>query len=281
MIGDDYPFNFFQPECDGKVLFHPHWHERHMEIIIVAEGQAEFHIGGRSYDAVPGDIYFMPEGQIHGGYLKETIPSYYTILFDRSALAGTNSNIRSYEPLLGGELSLPDRIRPDDPHYHALAETIRTTIGEFIHRKQGYEMAVRSLLHVLLIRLARAYAAEHGILHDSQADRRHAEQLKHVMMHVDNHYMDKISVQEASKLANMSVHHFCRTFKKTAGRTFTEFLNSYRINKAAELIVHTDLPITRIAEQVGFGTINYFDEMFKKFTGQSPTQFRKNKGKRQ
>ncbi|WP_376774491.1 helix-turn-helix domain-containing protein [Paenibacillus eucommiae] len=79
----------------------------------------------------------------------------------------------------------------------------------------------------------------------------------------------------------MSIHHFCRTFKKTAGRTFTEYLNSYRINEAADLIVQTDFPITLIAEQVGIGSINYFDELFKKFKGQSPTQFRKNNINRQ
>ncbi|WP_409341549.1 AraC family transcriptional regulator [Paenibacillus sp. MBLB4367] len=281
MLSDEFPFNLFRPQSEGTVLFHPHWHEKHMEIIMMAEGQAEFHIGGRSYAAVPGDIYFMPEGQIHGGYLQGAVPDYYTILFNRFALSGTAPNGLLDAPILGKSLALPDRLRPDDPHYEGLAQTIRSIVGEFAERQQSYEIVIRSYLHILLARLSRAYAAEDFPAYGTAPGMRHAEQLKHVMMYVDLHYAEKIPVEHAAKLANMSTYHFCRTFKKAAGRTFTEFLNAYRIAKAAELLVQTDSPITRIAERTGFGTVNYFDELFKKYKGVSPSQFRKNDGKRQ
>ncbi|QNK57255.1 helix-turn-helix transcriptional regulator [Paenibacillus sp. PAMC21692] len=246
-----------------------------MEIILMIEGQAEFHIGGQTYEAMSGDMYFISEGKIHSGYWSGDTPNYYSILFERPALSNNLSNHQSRAPLIGGGLAPPDRLLPDELHYNELSEMMLDMIDEFAQKKQGYEMVIQSLLHVLLIRLTRAYATAS----DEPFLSSHAEQLKHVMVYVSQHYSDKISLEEVAKLANMSIYHFCRTFKKAVGLTFMEFLNSYRINRAAELIIQTDLPITRIAEQVGFGTINYFDEMFKKCWGQSPTRFRKNNKK--
>ncbi|WP_368668021.1 AraC family transcriptional regulator, partial [Deinococcus sp. GbtcB9] len=45
-----------------------------------------------------------------------------------------------------------------------------------------------------------------------------------------------ISLREAAQLVNMSVHHFCKTFKRITGRTFVEFVNLYRVNEAEQLL---------------------------------------------
>lgn len=95
------------------------------------------------------------------------------------------------------------------------------------------------------------------------------------MLFVENGYADPITIEEAAAVANMSRFHFCRTFKQTTGRTFIEFLNQYRIDKAEELIAETELNITHIAEKVGFGSVNYFSRLFRKYKHMSPAQCRR------
>ena len=101
------------------------------------------------------------------------------------------------------------------------------------------------------------------------------ERLKEAITHIEANYAEKITLGEIAKIAGMSSYYFCRVFKHAVGRTFTEYMHLYRIGKAEELLRDTDLSITQIAEQTGFGTIHYLDELFKRYRGLTPMQFRK------
>lgn len=54
-----------------------------------------------------------------------------------------------------------------------------------------------------------------------------------------------------------------------------EYINKFRMEKAIQLIVHTDMPFTEIAEKTGFATSSYFSTAFKQYTGETPTQYKK------
>ena len=72
----------------------------------------------------------------------------------------------------------------------------------------------------------------------------------------------------------MSPNYFCRFFKKVTGLTFTQYLLNIRIDKAKELILKNNMPITDIAFTVGFENLGYFYRSFKKYTKHSPKEYR-------
>lgn len=69
-------------------------------------------------------------------------------------------------------------------------------------------------------------------------------------------------------------------FKKKHGISFKEYLNNYRVEQAAELLLRTDKKIYEIAEEVGYHDLDYFINRFIAVKGCTPSKFRKNPGKR-
>jgi len=276
MLSDVYPFNLFQPQGAGTTIFPPHWHEQCLEIITVYDGEVELHIGGTSYIGKPGDIFVIGEGVIHSGYLIKELPNYYTILLDRHRLASSDLNHVAFGSLLTGPMALPQLVQPHDEHYGVWSSIIGSIVEEFTGKQPGYELAIKSHLLLLLTQLARRYGeAAPGRGRKDEAGARNMERLKQVISFIEAHYDEKITIGQAAGIAGMSPYHFCRVFKHAVGRTFMEYVHLFRVGKAEELIRDTDWPITLIAEKSGFGTIHYLDELFKRYRGCTPMQFRK------
>lgn len=73
----------------------------------------------------------------------------------------------------------------------------------------------------------------------------------------------------------MNVQYFCRFFKSVVGKTPVEYINSYRIEKATELLQTETLSISNIALNVGIDNFSYFIKQFKKYKNSTPSQYRK------
>ena len=98
--------------------------------------------------------------------------------------------------------------------------------------------------------------------------------MRYVMQFILTQSQKNISLNDVSEVANMSKEAFCRFFKERNGKTFTEFLNELRTNKACHLLQETDLSISQAAYQAGFQNLSYFNRVFKKFRGETPKEFR-------
>lgn len=98
--------------------------------------------------------------------------------------------------------------------------------------------------------------------------------MRNVMQFILAESQRNISLNEVSEVANMSKEAFCRFFKERTGKTFTEFLNELRINKACHLLQETDISISQAAYQSGFQNLSYFNRAFKKFRSETPKEFR-------
>ncbi len=90
------------------------------------------------------------------------------------------------------------------------------------------------------------------------------------------HYTDtEFNVENLSNLLFMSRATFYRKFKKIKGVTASRYLRNYRLERAKELLVYEDTPISEIGFTVGFKSNSQFRINFKELTGQTPLQFRK------
>ena len=97
------------------------------------------------------------------------------------------------------------------------------------------------------------------------------------IIHYINYNFDTIkNVSELSKNYNMSKNNFLRIFKKETGKSPIEYLEEIRLKRACELLKETDYSIKNISFSIGFNDPLYFSRFFKKHTGLSPANYRKN-----
>ncbi|MFS4494080.1 AraC family transcriptional regulator [Maribacter sp. 2308TA10-17] len=91
---------------------------------------------------------------------------------------------------------------------------------------------------------------------------------------VKTNFKEEIKLQEIADVVSMTVPSFCRYFKKITNKTFTQFVNEYRLVHASKLLSEQQLSITEVCFESGFNNFSYFNKSFKKFTGQSPSKYR-------
>ncbi len=91
---------------------------------------------------------------------------------------------------------------------------------------------------------------------------------------VKEEFKRQIALEEIAELVNMTVPAFCRYFKKITGKTFTQFVNEYRLTHAAKLLHEKPISITDVCFESGFNNFSHFNKQFKKFTGKTPSVYR-------
>jgi YesN/AraC family two-component response regulator len=100
------------------------------------------------------------------------------------------------------------------------------------------------------------------------------DRLSDVYKYITSNYYNDISLDEISKIANISANSFCRLFKQRTNRHFIQYLNEVRISNACKFLLETNLNVSEIAFQCGYKTLSNFNKIFKKSTGLSPNQYR-------
>ncbi len=95
-----------------------------------------------------------------------------------------------------------------------------------------------------------------------------------VLDHMEEHYMEDLSVQDVSETFGYSEAYFCKLFKQNFGSSFVTYLTDLRIGKARELLKEPDCSIKKVGVAVGYPDSNYFAKVFKRQTGKSPSEYR-------
>lgn len=278
-LADKYfPFNIFHNTPDSWNILSTHWHDN-IEILYMLEGSAVFYIGSESYSASPGDLLFVNKGLLHSGYsVGNTRVGYYAIVFHPSLLSSQSpdpAHTRYVTPYALGQAPFPERLEPSGPGYAEVRQLLDSIVREFNEKNPAYEIAIKAYLHLLVTLLLRLFPGTGRHTPGRLPSERHMDRFRNLISYVEEHYFEKITIQQASGIVNMNSYHFCKTFKKITGRTFIEFLNLHRVNQAEELLRSTNLPVSLVAEKVGFCNINYFDRLFKQYKRYSPSKCRK------
>ncbi|TCK55833.1 AraC family transcriptional regulator [Flavobacterium sp. 90] len=102
------------------------------------------------------------------------------------------------------------------------------------------------------------------------------DRLAEVFQYVKSNYKEEISLDEISKIANLTPTSFCRMFKAKTKKPFVEYLNEIRVSNACKYLIETDLGISEIAYECGYKTASNFNKLFKKLIGTTPKEYRKN-----
>ena len=106
-------------------------------------------------------------------------------------------------------------------------------------------------------------------------DTKENDRMNEIYDYIRNNFKEHIALEDISDKVSMTVPAFCRYFKKISRKTFTKFVNEYRVVHASKLLAETSLPITEVSFESGFNNFSHFNKIFKTFTGKSPSAYRK------
>lgn len=100
--------------------------------------------------------------------------------------------------------------------------------------------------------------------------------IRKIKEYICNNYMNDINLTDAAESAYLSPSSLSKLFHKETGVLFSDYLTQCRLEKAKELLLRTDLKIYEISVKIGYNSEKHFIKQFKKVTGFSPMEFRKN-----
>lgn len=102
-----------------------------------------------------------------------------------------------------------------------------------------------------------------------------AEQIRQLVQYIHEHYDQDISLQHCADRINMNTFQVSRLFKKHTGQNFVDYVIQYRIEQAQHMLTNTDMRIQDIAHKLRYNSVQNFIRTFKKTTGVTPGQYRK------
>ncbi len=150
-----------------------------------------------------------------------------------------------------------------------LHKKLNRLLKEYTQISPYREYQVNALLTELLLDIVTASDAYR------HAQEKIPPQLRDIILYINEHYYQEISLAYLSDTFAISKYHLCRCFKKYTGNTINEYITQLRIEQAKELLRTTSLSAYQIGAIVGIEDENYFYRLFKKHVGISPHKYRK------
>lgn len=265
---DDFPFELYLVDA-----MHPryemslHWHSE-LELIRVIDGQLTVFLDGRARLLTAGEGVIVNSETVHGASPRDCV--YECIVFNLAFLKSGNRACDEFlEDLLSRNVVLKERM--DDnaalTHFNRIFEELKA-------RKAGFQFQTLGAFLQLWGELQRKnlYASH---LTSHAADEKRTVKLKLVLQYIRKHYASDVSLEDMAAVAGFSCRYFCKFFKETTGTTPVQYLTAYRIERAARLLLTTDLSVTQIAFDCGFNDLSYFIKTFKNAKKVSPKEYRK------
>ncbi len=134
--------------------------------------------------------------------------------------------------------------------------------------------ALLELLQELSVKKSRTLAsAQYRLLRSGNDGRR----IHKVLKFVQDHYREPVTVSQAAVMLHLSDSAFCKYFKRSMGKTFSDFVNDIRITQAVSLLIDTDQSVAEVAASCGFENMSYFNRVFLRKKGIQPYKFRESR----
>lgn len=223
------------------------------------------------YSIRSGTIALIPSNIIHKtSYYGDIKPERFYVEFTKAHISDLiDSSIdRLFSP--GGKLiSLPFDIRDE------ITAEFMKILDEYNSNDYLKECMIKSLFEALIVKLLR-YQNDYKIYEVTDLVEPPNLEMQKTMDYISTHFSEDITLEDLAEVSHLNPAYLSKKFKDVNGIGFKEYLNTLRIHHAEELLINTDLSVLEIALMCGYDSSNYFGDIFKKFKGMSPSQYRKN-----
>ncbi len=166
-------------------------------------------------------------------------------------------------------IDIPELIIPDFLRIHEQDSILKNAflkVYQEAKREKPNSILLEYAIKILLIEVLRA----------ESESKEEGQFLDCVLEYIQNHCIEKISLDELAKLEHVSKSWLSRKFRQRTGSTVISYINRLRVERAKQFLVDTDLDVSEIAYQLGFENPKYFYRVFKEQVGESPAAFRRN-----
>ena len=102
-----------------------------------------------------------------------------------------------------------------------------------------------------------------------------SSQIRNCCEYIQLHLNEKITLCQLAEWTGYSETYLSKKFKAETGKTISEYILSLRIEQAKDLLISSSTPIQEICETLGFASQSYFGEQFRKATGMTPGEYRR------
>ena len=258
---------------DKEECNRPHWHfHPEYEIVYISNGRGKRHIGDHISFYDDGDLIFLGPNLPHFGFTEELFEDHVEIV------------VQMKEDFLGQEfLSKPEmeaisRLFERSRQGISFSGAIKEEIGNRLMKMMELENFDR-LLELLSILQLMARSSDYKMLNASgfalEVNAQDQRRIAAVYGYVESDFQGEVNLDEAASRVNMTVPAFCRYFKKLTRKTFSQFVNEFRIAHACRLLGDDTLTIAAVSFESGFNNLSHFNRQFKSITGFSPRDYRK------
>lgn len=255
----------------GRFPFLWHYHPEY-ELTLILEGSGERMVGDSLEYFMPGDLVLLGPGLPHT-WVSKVASAAVVVQFSESFIAPIVQypecdRIRALLRRSSQGLSFPV---PGLGNGDLTASIIRLPTAKAAGRISG-------LLDVLQV-LAGSRVASRSLASpyfQPAAGKKTEGRIGKVFHYVHRHSADKVTLKEVAGLINLSESAFCKFFKRTTGKTFSDYLAEIRIGHACHLLSESDDTISEVAYRSGFDSLTYFNRVFLRKKGLRPREFRKN-----
>lgn len=258
-----------QPDAE----FHMH---DFLEICIILSGKISHTINGITSILEKGDFFIVDFGISHKfTKLRDIDCRLINILFRPSVVDYTLSDRSPVREVLasqaiGFSLNAEDNIQIEKAYHDAtgIIEALALDMKkESSEMSFGYEQKLKCDLISLLIHVARQ-------VHPSLASDSSSISYN-IVSYIKQHYNERLTLESIGKKFHMNPAYLCTKLKKETGSSFVEYLQKTRVANACRLLSLTDMRISEICTAVGYDDIKHFEKIFRKYTFDSPTSYRK------
>lgn len=254
-----------------------HWH-KFVEIILIPEEAEESSVGvikmnQEIYTLYPGDILIIWPGELHEVIENKNqrimaLQFPITVLTDREDLASYASLFKNYHML-------------EFEKYPELNQNLLFSISQiFTIRKEKEKIFQNTEMFICLLEMFMTFG---NYIIESQEESESVEQkndrlLKRIQIacnYIQENCEMNLTLEKVADHIGFSPFYFSRCFKKVTTFSFVEYLTIQRVKRIQALLTDEDMLITDAAYQAGFKSISTLNRVFKKYSGCSPSDYKK------
>lgn len=248
-----------------------HWHQE-MEFFLVEKGHPSYFVNGNIVSLQEGDGIFINSKCLHYGFSPDGSDSQYLCLVFMPTLLSPSPFLKSnYVDPLENHVDVPYLVLPS-PLGRKLKEEMEAMSALPQEKKANYPLLVLSHLYSFWAEFLALRGQE---LPQTFPTNGKTTLLKTMLAYLYSHYPENLTLESLANSAAISPGYASHLFHDYLHDSPMNYLNAYRLEKASDLLIHSEKNISEIAAMVGFENPSYFTELFHRNKGLSPRAFQK------
>ena len=238
----------------------PHTHS-HTELFYIVGGKGQFLIEDQAFPVDVNNLVIINPNVTHTEASLNAQPLEYIVLgIDGIELVNSKSTNGRYCIL-------------DSSESMEISSCLRNILREMELKNTGYEDICQAYMEILIIRLMRNTAL--AVPEEPQTISGN-RQCAAVRRYIDLHFKEALTLEQLSEEAHMNKYYLSHAFNREYGVSPINYMISRRIEESKYLLAETDLSLSQIAQLLGFSSLSYFSQVFRRTQDSSPMEYRQN-----